>query len=92
VASVVGAIHRPIIPEEGLELVSGIGGWFMVTEFGRMAYQWPADRDFSLWELDVLEVAGAQGTFQVAKGPVVAGLARGGFPDFSRNLSPVSGR
>src|SRR5512140_2065677 len=27
----------------------------MVTEFGRMAYQWPADTDFSLWELDVLD-------------------------------------
>jgi len=28
---------------------------FMVTEFGRMAYQWPADTDFALWELDVLD-------------------------------------
>lgn len=27
----------------------------MVTEFGGMAYQWPADTDFSLWELDVLD-------------------------------------
>jgi hypothetical protein len=27
----------------------------MVTEFGSMAYQWPADTDFSLWELDVLD-------------------------------------
>jgi hypothetical protein len=27
----------------------------MVTEFGRMAYQWPADTDYSLWELDVLD-------------------------------------
>src|SRR3954452_10611469 len=27
----------------------------MITEFGRMAYQWPADTDFSLWELDVLD-------------------------------------
>jgi hypothetical protein len=27
----------------------------MVTEFGRMAYQWPADTDFALWELDVLD-------------------------------------
>ena len=27
----------------------------MVTEVGRMAYQWPADTDFSLWELDVLD-------------------------------------
>src|SRR5271170_2866764 len=27
----------------------------MVTEFGRMAYRWPADTDFSLWELDVLD-------------------------------------
>jgi hypothetical protein len=27
----------------------------MVTEFGRMAYQWPADTDFSQWELDVLD-------------------------------------
>jgi hypothetical protein len=27
----------------------------MVTEFGRMAYRWPADTDFSSWELDVLD-------------------------------------
>ena len=27
----------------------------MVTEFGRMAYRWPADTDFSPWELDVLD-------------------------------------
>jgi hypothetical protein len=27
----------------------------LVTEFGRMAYQWPADTDYSLWELDVLD-------------------------------------
>src|SRR5215213_8249105 len=27
----------------------------MVTEFGSMAYHWPADTDFSLWELDVLD-------------------------------------
>jgi hypothetical protein len=27
----------------------------MVTEFGRMAYRWPADTDFALWELDVLD-------------------------------------
>src|SRR3954464_10703706 len=27
----------------------------MLTEFGRMAYRWPADTDFSLWELDVLD-------------------------------------
>jgi hypothetical protein len=27
----------------------------MVTEFGRMSYQWPADTDFALWELDVLD-------------------------------------
>src|SRR3954452_15038949 len=27
----------------------------MVTESGRMAYHWPADTDFSLWELDVLD-------------------------------------
>jgi hypothetical protein len=27
----------------------------MVTEVGRMAYRWPADTDFSLWELDVLD-------------------------------------
>src|SRR3954463_14421658 len=27
----------------------------MVAEFGSMAYQWPADTDFSLWELDVLD-------------------------------------
>jgi hypothetical protein len=27
----------------------------MVMEFGRMAYQWPADTDYSLWELDVLD-------------------------------------
>ena len=36
-------------------MASGIDGWFMVTEFGRMAYQWPADTDFTLWELDVLD-------------------------------------
>src|SRR3954467_6250620 len=27
----------------------------MDTEFGRMAYHWPADTDFALWELDVLD-------------------------------------
>src|SRR3954451_17048631 len=27
----------------------------MVTEVGRMAYRWPADTDFSLWELNVLD-------------------------------------
>src|SRR3954471_24304788 len=27
----------------------------MVTEVARMSYQWPADTDFSLWELDVLD-------------------------------------
>jgi hypothetical protein len=27
----------------------------MVTEVGRMAYRWPVDTDFALWELDVLE-------------------------------------
>src|SRR3954447_10080948 len=27
----------------------------MVTEFGRMAYRWPADTDFALRELDVLD-------------------------------------
>src|SRR3954453_10556554 len=27
----------------------------MVTEVGMMAYRWPADTDFSLWELDVLD-------------------------------------
>jgi hypothetical protein len=27
----------------------------MVTEFGSMAYRWPADTDFSPWELDVLD-------------------------------------
>jgi hypothetical protein len=27
----------------------------MVTEFGGMAYHWPADTDFALWELDVLD-------------------------------------
>src|SRR5205085_2380005 len=27
----------------------------MVREVGRMAYRWPADTDFSLWELDVLD-------------------------------------
>jgi hypothetical protein len=27
----------------------------MVTEVGRMAYRWPADTDFALWELDVLD-------------------------------------
>jgi hypothetical protein len=38
-----------------LELVSGIVGWLLVTEIGGMAYRWPADTDFSLWELDVLD-------------------------------------
>jgi hypothetical protein len=38
-----------------LEPVSGIVGWLLVTEFGAMAYRWPADTDFSLWELDVLD-------------------------------------
>src|SRR5215203_791252 len=27
----------------------------MVTESGKVAYQWPADTDFALWELDVLD-------------------------------------
>ena len=27
----------------------------MVTEFGAMAYRWPADTDFAPWELDVLD-------------------------------------
>jgi hypothetical protein len=27
----------------------------MVTESGKVAYQWPADMDFALWELDVLD-------------------------------------
>jgi hypothetical protein len=27
----------------------------MVTEVGAMSYRWPADTDFSLWELDVLD-------------------------------------
>jgi hypothetical protein len=27
----------------------------MVTEVGRMAYRWPVDTDFALWELDVLD-------------------------------------
>jgi hypothetical protein len=27
----------------------------MVTELGTVAYQWPADTDFALWELDVLD-------------------------------------
>src|SRR5450432_3933182 len=27
----------------------------MVTEFGTMAYRWPADTDFADWELDVLD-------------------------------------
>src|SRR4051794_38743831 len=27
----------------------------MITEFGSMAYQWPADTDFAQWELDVLD-------------------------------------
>jgi hypothetical protein len=38
-----------------LEPTSGIDGWFVVREFGRMAYHWPADTDFALWELDVLD-------------------------------------
>jgi hypothetical protein len=27
----------------------------MVTEFGTMAYRWPADTEFAPWELDVLD-------------------------------------
>jgi hypothetical protein len=27
----------------------------LVTDLGRMAYHWPADTDFALWELDVLD-------------------------------------
>jgi hypothetical protein len=27
----------------------------MVTEFGKMAYRWPADTEFSPWEFDVLD-------------------------------------
>jgi hypothetical protein len=27
----------------------------MVTEVGRMAYRWPVDTDFALWDLDVLD-------------------------------------
>src|SRR6266403_567726 len=27
----------------------------MVTEVGAMAYRWPEDTDFALWELDVLD-------------------------------------
>jgi hypothetical protein len=38
-----------------LGLGSGIDGWFLVREFGRMAYHWPADTDFAFWELDVLD-------------------------------------
>ncbi|HEV3029889.1 MAG TPA: hypothetical protein VG457_20085, partial [Planctomycetota bacterium] len=34
-----------------------IDGWFVVTEVSTMAYRWPADTDFSLWELDVLDRA-----------------------------------
>jgi len=33
----------------------GIDRWFRITEVGRMAYHWPADTDFALWELDVLD-------------------------------------
>jgi hypothetical protein len=29
--------------------------WFVVTEVGTMAYRWPEDTDFALWELDVLD-------------------------------------
>jgi hypothetical protein len=32
-----------------------INGWLVVTEVGRLAYRWPEDTDFSLWELDVLD-------------------------------------
>lgn len=32
-----------------------IDGWFVVTEVSTMAYRWPADTDFALWELDVLD-------------------------------------
>jgi hypothetical protein len=37
------------------KLVLGIDGWFTVTEVGRMPYRWPADTDFALLELDVLD-------------------------------------
>mgnify|MGYP003701353687 CR=1 FL=1 len=50
-----GVIEKLRIPDVTWELVSGIVGRFTITEFGRMAYQWPADTDFSLWELDVLD-------------------------------------
>jgi hypothetical protein len=33
----------------------GIDGWFVVMEVGRMAYRWPEDTGFALWELDVLD-------------------------------------
>ena len=36
-------------------LVCPIDGSQCPREFGRMSYQWPADTDFSLWELDVLD-------------------------------------
>jgi hypothetical protein len=36
-------------------LVSGIDGWFMVREVGGMTHRWPADTDFALLELDVLD-------------------------------------
>src|SRR5215203_3233777 len=47
--------RNPRIPDVTSELVSGIVGRSLVTEFGSMAYHWPADTDFSLWELDVLD-------------------------------------
>jgi hypothetical protein len=38
-----------------LGLVSVIVRWFRILEVGGMAYRWPADTDFALWELDVLD-------------------------------------
>jgi hypothetical protein len=42
-------------PGRNLRTGSGIDGGLMVTEVGRMAYRWPADTNFALWELDVLD-------------------------------------
>jgi hypothetical protein len=42
-------------PGRNLRTGSGIDGGLMVTEVGTMAYRWPADTDFALWELDVLD-------------------------------------
>src|SRR4051794_25472127 len=45
----------PCFSDVTSKLVLGIDGWFIVTEVGRLPYRWPADTDFALLELDVLD-------------------------------------